>query len=104
MAWKPRRHGLGGVSDGAAVDDGGVGLLARATERPCRLNAVPEVWLGVSGKPLGRGRLKPLRLHARYDRPAAHRHTHAVQASLAPLYPPYATGSNHHTCLSRSAA
>ena len=67
-------------------------------------SAVPEVWLGVSGKPLGRGRLKPLRLHARYDRPAAHRHTHAVQASLAPLYPPYATGSDHHTCLSRSAA
>ena len=30
------------------------GPMARATERPCRLSAVPEARLGISGKPLGR--------------------------------------------------
>jgi len=42
MAWTPRRHCLGGVSHGAAVDDGGVGFWpARphnpAASTPCRL-------------------------------------------------------------------
>src|SRR5437867_4461301 len=36
VAWKPRRHGLGGVRHGGAVNDGGVGHVARSTERPCR--------------------------------------------------------------------
>jgi hypothetical protein len=35
-AWKPRRHRLGGVRSGGAVDDGGVGRMARSTERPYR--------------------------------------------------------------------
>jgi hypothetical protein len=35
--WTPRRHRLGGVCGGAAVDDGGVGRMARSTERPYRL-------------------------------------------------------------------
>jgi hypothetical protein len=33
VAWTPRRHCLGGVSHGVAVDDGRVGPLARSTER-----------------------------------------------------------------------
>src|SRR5712691_5670678 len=42
VAWTPRRQRLGGVSHGAAVDDGGVGLRpARphdpAASVPCRL-------------------------------------------------------------------
>jgi hypothetical protein len=36
VAWKPRRPRLGGVRHGGAVNDGGVGLVARSTERPCR--------------------------------------------------------------------
>src|SRR5439155_23416645 len=36
VAWKLRRHRLGGVRHGGAVDDGGVGLVARSTERPYR--------------------------------------------------------------------
>jgi len=36
VAWTPRRQRLGGVDDGAAVDDGGVGRMARSTERPYR--------------------------------------------------------------------
>jgi hypothetical protein len=34
--WTPRRHRLGGVCNGAAVDDGGVGRMARSTKRPYR--------------------------------------------------------------------
>jgi hypothetical protein len=37
VAWTPRRPRLGGVYDGAAVDDGGVGRMARSTEQPYRL-------------------------------------------------------------------
>jgi hypothetical protein len=56
-AWTPRRHCLGGVLHGAAVDDGGVGPVARATTRPCRLSAVqagplPVVRPGVPWKAL----------------------------------------------------
>src|SRR5262249_59784225 len=36
VAEAPRRQRLGGVHHGAAVDEGGVGPLARSTERPCR--------------------------------------------------------------------
>ena len=36
VAWEPRGHRLGGATDGAAMDDGGVGLLARSTARPYR--------------------------------------------------------------------
>jgi len=36
VAWTPRRHRLGGVYHGVAVNDGGVGLVARSTARPCR--------------------------------------------------------------------
>src|SRR5216683_5352842 len=59
VGWTPRRHRLGGAHNGAAVDDGGVGLVARSTARPCRLSAVPAGPLtaarpGVPGKPLGR--------------------------------------------------
>jgi hypothetical protein len=38
----PRRQRLGGVSRGGAVDDGGVGRMARSTERPYRHPAVPS--------------------------------------------------------------
>src|SRR6266849_5728018 len=36
VAWKPRRHRLGGVRHGGAMDDGRVGLVARSTEQPYR--------------------------------------------------------------------
>ncbi len=41
VAWTPRRHSLGGVCDGAAVDDGGVGPQPAppndpAASAPCR--------------------------------------------------------------------
>ena len=42
VAYKPRRHRLGGVSSGGAVDDGGVGRMTRSTERTYRHPAVPS--------------------------------------------------------------
>jgi hypothetical protein len=56
VGWTPRRRCLRGGPHGAAVDDGGVGSLARATARPCRLSAVqvgplPAARPGVLGKP-----------------------------------------------------
>ena len=54
MAWTPRRHCLGGVSHGAAVDDGGVGFWpARphdpAASTPCRLGRCLRRDLGSLG-------------------------------------------------------
>jgi len=54
MAWTPRRHCLGGVSHGAAVDDGGVGFWpARPHDppasTPCRLGRCLRRDLGYLG-------------------------------------------------------
>jgi hypothetical protein len=34
VAWTPPRQRLGGVRSGGAIDDGGMGHMARSTERP----------------------------------------------------------------------
>ncbi len=54
MAWTPRRHCLGGVSHGGAVDDGGVGFWPApphdpAASTPCRLGRCLRCDLGSLG-------------------------------------------------------
>jgi hypothetical protein len=87
VVWKPRRHSLGGVPHGAAVDDGGVG------PRPARPNDPAALCRGCSGaEPTacrsGMAQMTPRMCKARNGVAHGHRSTEArgMPAGSRPTY------------------